>query len=605
MTDSAIRAHCPYPVFFRLLLQFRFFPRLTLRLAAAALAFACATAVLGQSNAKDEDDDDDAPAASSPPAAQKRDEAILPIQELTEPILLGLLVAEIAAQRNSAGFSAQTYADLAKRTRDPRVARRAAEVANFARQPGLALEAAKIWYETEPGSAQALQTLSGLLISAQRVEEAEPYLVKLFAGDDASATNGFMQINRFLSPNPDRATNLAVVKKLAARYPNLAQAHFAIAQAATASNDEALALDAVHRAGQLRPDWDLAAIFEAQLLQAKSPAEAQARLAGYLQKNPGSREAGLNYARLLVLDKKLPEARAQFQSLLAAFPENTDVLYSVGLLSVQIKDFEAGETYLARLLQTRFRDKNGVRFTLGQLAEEKKDFTAALKWYSQIEAGEQFVPSRLRYATILSKQGRLQEAREFLRKVDAGEQQVQMLIAEAQLLRDASQNAEAFKVLNQGLEAQPDQPDLLYDHALTAEKLERYDILESNLTKLIKLRPDHAHAYNALGYSFAERNVRLDEAKKLIERAMILAPEDLFIVDSMGWIFFRLGDHPRAIEYLRRAWSGQPDGEIGAHLGEVLWVTGERAEAERIWQEAVKNSPENEALQKTIKRFKP
>jgi tetratricopeptide (TPR) repeat protein len=590
-------------VFFRLFHDLRVSPQPALRLAVAALAFAFASAAFGQ--AKADDDDDDAPPAASPPAAQKKDEVVLPKQELTEPILLGLLVAEIAAQRNSAGFSAQTYVDLARRTRDPRVARRAAEVATFARQPGLALEAAKIWYETEPGSAQALQTLSGLLIGARRVDEAEPYLEKLFAGDAVSAANGFMQINRFLSPNPDRAANLATVRKLASRYPDLPQAHFAVAQAAAATSDDALAIAEIRRAGELRPDWDLAAIFEAQLLQAKAPAEAQARLAGYLQKYPGSREAGLNYARLLVLDKKLPEAREQFKSMLAAFPDNTDVLYAVGLLSVQLKDYDAGEAYLARLLQTRFRDKNGVRYTLGQLAEERKDYPGALKWYAQIESGEQFIPARVRYAVILSKQGKLQEAREYLHKVDAGDQQVQMLIAEAQLLRDANQNAEAFKVLDQALQAQPDQPDLLYDHALTAEKLERFDILESNLTRLIKIRPDHAHAYNALGYSYAERNVRLDEARKLIEKAMLLAPEDLFIVDSMGWTFYRMGEYPRAIEYLRRAWTGRPDGEIGAHLGEVLWVTGEHAEAERVWQEALKNSPDNEALQKTIKRFKP
>ena len=604
MTDSARRAH-PRPVFFRLLQDSRVSPKPAFRLALAAFAFAFAATALGQSNANEDDDDDDTPPAPSVSAAKKKDDVVLPMQELTEPILLGLLVAEIAAQRNSAGFSAQTYVDLAKRTRDPRVARRAAEVSNYARQPGLALEAARIWYETEPGSVQALQTLSGLLINARRVEEAEPYLVKLFAADEASAKSGFMQINRFLTPNPDRATNLAVIRKLAAGYPNLAQAHFAVAQAAAGVGDEALALEEIRRAGQLRPEWDLAAIFEAQLLQAKAPAEAQARMAGYLQKFPGSREAGLNYARLLVLDKKLPEARAQFQSLLAAFPDNTDVLYSVALLSVQLKDYDAGEAYLTRLLQTRFRDKDGVRFTLGQLAEEKKDLAGALKWYSQVDSGDQFVASRLRYAMILSKQGKIAEAREYLRKVDAGSQQVQLQIGEAQLLRDANQNAEAFKVLSEALAAQPDQPDLLYDHALTAEKLERHDILESNLTRLIKIRPDHAHAYNALGYSFADRNVRLDEAKKLIEKAMLLAPEDLFIVDSMGWTYYRMGDYPRAIEYLRRAWNGRPDGEIGAHLGEVLWVTGQREEAERIWQEAVKNAPENEALQKTIKRFKP
>lgn len=576
------------------------------RLIVATLAIAFAATALAQSNAKDDDDDDDEPRPpASASAAPKKDDVSLPLQDLTEPVLMGLLMAEIAAQRDSSGYAAQTYVDLAKRTRDPRIARRATEIANYARLPNLALESARIWYDAEPGSTLALQTVSGLLIGARRVEEAEPYLVKLFASNDLAAANGFLQINRFLSPNPDKPGNLAIVRKLASGYPSLPQAHFAVAQAAAAVDDDALALDEARRAGQLKPDWDLPAIFEAQLLQAKAPAEAQARLGAYLQKYPGSREAGLNYARLLVLDKKGPEARAQFQSLLTAFPDSPEVLYSIGLLSVQLKDYDAGGTYLSRLLQTRFRDKDGVRFTLGQLAEEKKDFPGALKWYSQIESGQQFIPSRLRYAQILSKQGKLSEARDFLRKVNAGEQQTQMLIAEAQLLREANQNAEAFKILNQALESQPDQPDLLYDHALTAEKLERYDILEANLTKLIGIRPDNAHAYNALGYSFAERNVRLEEARKLIEKAMILAPEDLFIVDSLGWTFYRMGDYPRAIENLRRAWNGRPDGEIGAHLGEVLWVSGDRAGAERIWQEAVKNSPDNEALQKTIKRFKP
>ena len=565
-----------------------------------------ASHAFAQMEAKDaDDDDDDEPPPVSAPATLRKDDSKLPKQELTEPILYEFLIAEIAAQRNNPGLSAQAYVDLSKRTRDPRIARRATEISNFARLPTLALEAAKVWQEAEPDSLQALQAVSGILIGQRRVEEAEPYLLKLLDSDGTAAANGFMQINRFLASNPDRPTNLGIVKRLAARYPDMPQAHFAIAQASAAANDEAGALEEIRRAAVLRPDWDLAAIFEAQLLQGKAPAQAQTRLAGYLEKYPTSREVRLNYARLLVLDKKLPEARSQFEALLAAFPGNADVLYSVGLLSVQLKDYERGEAHLTRLLSTEFRDKNGVRFTLGQLAEERKDLPAALKWYAQVESGEQFIPSRLRYAQVLSRQGKLDEARDFLRKVNAGQQQSQIQIAEAQLLREANQHGEAFKVLSQALETQPDQPDLLYDLALTAEKLERFDILEANLVKLISARPDHAHAYNALGYSFAERNVRLEEARKLIQKALELAPNDLFIVDSMGWVFYRLGDYPQALEHLRRAWQGRPDGEIGAHFGEVLWVTGERAEAERIWQEAMKKAPDNEALQKTIKRFKP
>jgi Flp pilus assembly protein TadD len=246
-----------------------------------------------------------------------------------------------------------------------------------------------------------------------------------------------------------------------------------------------------------------------------------------------------------------------------------------------------------------------VRFTLGQVAEEQKNWKAATDWYLSIQSGEHYLPSRLRTAGVMAKEGRLAEAREFLHTVNvSGEERIQLLIAEAQLLREANQHREAFELLGKALEAQPEQPELLYDHALTAEKLERFEVLEGSLRKLIQLKPDHAHAHNALGYSFAERNLRLPEARKLIERALELAPEDYYIVDSLGWVLYRMGDLNGAAEQLRHAYLGRPDGEIGAHLGEVLWMMGERAEAERIWQDALKHHPANETLQKTVKRLR-
>jgi Flp pilus assembly protein TadD len=198
------------------------------------------------------------------------------------------------------------------------------------------------------------------------------------------------------------------------------------------------------------------------------------------------------------------------------------------------------------------------------------------------------------------------EARDYLKRIEAGgpNEQVQLLVAEAQLLRDASRYADALDMLGQALQKSPDQPELLYDHALTAEKLERFDIAEAQLRKLIQVKPDHAHAYNALGYSLADRNVRLPEARKLIEKAVELAPEDFFILDSLGWVLFRQGDLAGAARELRRAYAGRPDAEIGAHLGEVLWTMGERAEAEKVWKEALESGPENETLKKTIQRLK-
>jgi Flp pilus assembly protein TadD len=575
-------------------------------LAALAAALLAVSAVQAQqADPDDDDDDDDAPPPVAAPL-KPAPPANLPFQDLTAPMLYDFLLGEIAQQRGGAGFAAQTYVDLAKRTRDPRVARRAVELANLARMPDLALEAARAWQEADPASLQALQTAIVLLVAQKRVEETEPYLAKLLAADNTTAVNGFMQMGRLLSGSPDTAANLRVVRKLADRYPQLPQAHFAVSQAASAANDEALALEEVRRAASLQPSWEAPAIFEAQLLQRRTPAQAAKRLSDYLQKFPESRDVRLNYARVLVMDKRNAEARAEFEDISRRFDKDADALYAVGLLAFQTREFGVAEASMKRVLELNYRDPNAARFALGQIAEEQKDWPRAIEWYKTIQRGEHLMPARMRTANAIAKQGRLEEARAFLRGVSAqGDQRVQLVVAESQLLREANMNKEAFELLTGALKTMPDQPDLLYDQALTAEKLDRFDVLESSLKRLIQLRPDHAHAYNALGYSFADRNIRLAEARQLIEKALEISPDDLFIVDSMGWVLYRQGDLKGAADQLRRAWTGRPDGEIGAHLGEVLWMLGERDEARRIWGEAQKASPDNETLQKTLKRFIP
>ena len=529
-----------------------------------------------------------------------------PKGDLSEPALYDLLLGEIALQRGDPALAAKTYLDVARRLRDPRVARRAVEVATQAKMPDIALEAARTWYEIEPTSTHALQIVAVLLVSQKRVDEAEPYLEKLLSAEGVSLESGFMQLGRLLGSNPDKPSNLRVVRSLAARHPQLPQAHFAVAQAAAAAGDDAAALKALRQAQALRPDWENAAIFEAQLLQKRSPAEASKHLAQFVEKNPGSREARLGYARVLVLEKRLPEARQQFEAVLAASPGNTEVVYAVGLLAFQLKDYPVAEENMKRLLGMRYRDPNGVRYLLGQINEEQKRWPEAIRWYEQIAEGDHAMPARLRTAGAIAKQGKLPEARAYLRRVagDNPEQEAQLTVAEAQLLREASLHGDAYAMLRQALQKEPDQPELLYDFALTAEKLERYDVLEENLRKLIQVRPDHAHAYNALGYSFAERNLRLPEARKLIEKALELAPEDYFIIDSLGWVQYREGNLKAAAETLRRAYGGRPDAEIGAHLGEVLWVMGQRDEARRIWDESLKAGPDNETLLKTIRRLR-
>lgn len=544
-----------------------------------------------------------APAAAATAAAAAQ--AALPKQELTEEVLYEYLLAEIAGQRGALGLSAQAYADLARQTRDPRIARRAAEVALYARMPGAAIDAAKIWYEAEPDSMGALQTLISLLIGAKREDEALPYLREML--ERHKDGNGFLQLNRLLAGSQDKAQSLKLVQQMTQPYPKLAQAHFALAQAAVGADDAGLALAEVRAASALKPDWELPVLLEAQLLQKQSNALALQRLAGFLEQHPKSREVRLGYARLLVTEQKYTEARSEFQTLSKDFPDNADVVFAVGVLSLQLHDYKLAEANFKRLLELPYRDRDTVRMYLGQIAEDQKNYPEALRWYDEVAGGDLYLRAQMRYAMVLSKQGKLDAARAHLHQVEPGsaEGRVQLLLTEAQMLRDAKRPQDAFNLIGDALKNMPEQPELLYDYAMVAEKLGRMDLLESSLKKVIRLQPGHAHAYNALGYSLADRNLRLPEARQLIEKALKLAPEDPFIIDSMGWVLYRQGEQKQALEYLRKAYSARPDPEIAAHLGEVLWVAGEHREAEKIWLEANKKTPDNEALNNTIKRFKP
>ena len=582
--------------------------RLLGAMAFAVFAGCAATPPAAAAEELQDESDADAPASEAQPLAPEPvDRSALPNQELTETLLYEFLLAEIAIQRGNAALSAQAYVDLAKRTRDPRIARRATEVAAlYARMNNAAIDAATVWHETEPGSTRALEALAGLLVAAGRYDEALPNLKKLLTGAANDPANGFTQLTRTLANAQDKQAALKLVRSLAADYPTLAEAHFAVARAAVNAGDERVALEETRKAGQLRPDWEAAVLLEAQLLQKASADQAASLLGGYLKKYPAARETRLAYARLLVAQKRFGEARAEFQKLMASVPDSTDAAFAVALLSLQLKDYDAAEKYLRSLIESPYRDKDGVRLYLGQVAEERKNLPEALRWYGEVGEGEQYVQAQIRYGQVLARQGKLDEARVRLQQAAAknSQQRVQLILAEAQLLRDANQPKTAFDLVGQALDRVPNNPELLYDYAMLAEKIERMDILEASLRKLIAIRPEHAHAYNALGYSLADRNQRLPEARELIEKALQLAPDDSFIIDSMGWVLYRLGDLKDSLGYLRRAFAGRPDPEIAAHLGEVLWAMGERGEAERVWGDATRESPDNETLANTIKRLK-
>lgn len=549
----------------------------------------------------------DAAAQAIPEAKPAERVEPLPRQELTGQIVYQALLAEIAGQRGNFGLSASAYLDLARSTRDPRVARRAAEIALHGRNLDMALQAARLWVEIDPEAPQARQMLAGLLVSANRLDELQPHVAKLLAQEGETLKDGLLRLNRLFARHPDKKAVRVIVEQLTVPYIGLAEAHFARAQAAFNAAEVQRGVAEADKALALRPDWDMAVMLKAQLQRMESPEAATETLRAYLTGHPKAREVRLQYARNLVAARKFPQARTEFQRLLVDFPGNADVIYAVAVLSMQLSDWAAAEENFKKLLGQDFAERDTVRLYLGQIAEEGKRYEEALRWYGEVLPGEQHLAAQLRIAQVLARQGRLEEGRRHLQEArKAGQADaVQFLLAESQLLRDAGKAGEAYDLLDNALKAQPEQPELLYEAALLAEKLGRHDVLEGNLRKLIRIKPDHAHAYNALGYSFAERNLRLAEAEQLIVKALQLSPDDPFIIDSMGWVLYRKGDSAGALTHLQRAFSIRPDPEIAAHLGEVLWILGRRDEARKTWQEAAKANPGNEVLAEVIKRFSP
>ncbi|MDP1651917.1 MAG: tetratricopeptide repeat protein [Rhodocyclaceae bacterium] len=542
-------------------------------------------------------------------AEEEKAAARLPAVELTPKLLYGFLLAEIAGQRGQVADSAALYLELARETRDPRIARRATEIALHSRRLDTALPAARIWLEADPASVQARQALIGLLATQGRHDELKTEVATLLAAEPLQLRQNLAHLNRLFARGGDRKAVRDLVDALTAPYLQLPEAHFARAVAAFDARDLAPAREAIRQALDLKPDWEAAALLRAQLTEDRN--EALMALGIFIAANPQAREARLAYARALATDKRYAEARREFNALIeqgAGDPaKNGDAIFAVAVLSLQLNDTQEAEKHLRRLVEIGHAESDKARYYLGQTAEDGKRWDDALKWYGAVGRGEHYLNARLHAANVLAKQGKLDEARRHLADSDAGNprERAQLLIGEAQLLREAGRNVDAHAALTAALERQPDQPELLYEVALLAEKLGRIDELESRLRRLIEIKPDHAHAHNALGYSFADRNIRLPEARKLIERALELAPNDPFILDSKGWVLFRQGETQAALDVLNQAFGIRPDPEIAAHLGEVLWSLGRKDEARQTWEKARKDNPANEALAETVKRLLP
>jgi Flp pilus assembly protein TadD len=544
-------------------------------------------------------------------SGEAQTEEALPSMELTDELLYKLLTAEFAHQRGDWQSAYITNLTVAQQTRDPRLARRATEIALAAKRSDEALAAVRLWRTLSPSSDEAAQYYLSFIIVGDNLAEARPMLEERLQ-EAAPHTRSLMmfQIQRLLSRAKDKDAAFALLEDLLKPYIAMPEARLALAQAAFGKGDTARAQQEAKAALKSKPDSELAILALAQVTPEKS--DASKVLVDFLKRYPKARDVRMAYARMLVDQKQYEKARNEFQVLLNEQPQDLTTLFALGILSTQIEDRAGAEKYLTTYLDLlasqpeEERDPTQALLILAQIAEERKDSEAALKWLSQIEPGEGYFGAQVKRAQIYARRGDIPTARKMLRQISAsGErEETQLIIAEGQLLREANQPKEGLEVLNAGVKRFPNNTDLLYDYAMMAEKGNQLEEMETALRKIMQIAPENQHAYNALGYSLAERNVRLEEAHTLIEKALKLAPEDPFIMDSMGWVQFRMGRLKEAETLLRRAYELRPDAEIAVHLGEVLWVKGQKDDAQKFWRDAQTKDPQNDTLKSTLARFK-
>ncbi|MDZ4189335.1 MAG: tetratricopeptide repeat protein [Hydrogenophaga sp.] len=559
-----------------------------------------------------------APVTPTPPANETT-----PVTNsaLNAPLFYQLLLGELNVQAGEPGTGYSLILDAARKHRDALLYRRAVDVALQARSGEAALSAARAWAQDLPQSPEAHRFVLQILLALNRAREAGPVLRAILdRSNPTERTDTINAIPQTFARVTNKAQALAVVRDALSGV--LKQRDHASAAWTTLGRME-LALDqlpaslaSARQGHQADPASPFPALLALELLE-RGQSDAETLVRRHLQVSPktpsGMPSVALTYARILLDLQRYADAQTQLDAITASQPTLAEPWLLLATLQVQDNALPAATTslqnYMALARQTG--DERSARgltqayLQMAQIAEKQNDFVAANAWLDRIENADDIMAAQMRRASLLARQGQVAQARALLR--DHPERRPEdarlKLVAEAQLLRELKAWQQAYEVYNEAIQRFPQDTELLYDQAMMAEKAGQPEAMERLLRQLIAAKPDHQHAYNALGYSLADRNERLPEAKQLIEQALKLAPNDAYIQDSLGWVEFRLGNLPRALEILQTAYAKRPDAEIAAHLGEVLWSMGRREEALKIWREGLLLSNDNETLQATLKRF--
>ena len=557
---------------------------------------------------------------------------------LDAPLFYQLLIGEIELRNGEAGTAYQVMLDAARRARDEQLFKRAVEIALQARAGDQALSAAKAWRIAAPDSAEPLRYQVQLLMALNRVPEVAEPLRELLAQTPVVEQPGLISsLPRFFQRSTDRKQVVDLFEQVLAPYLETtgtrASARVALARAWLAAGDSGKALALTRRAQVDDPSFPGPALLALELLPAQP--EAQRIVENYLNQPKAEPAVRLAYVRVLSGSQRYADAARQLEIVTQAQPEQPGPWLTLGALQLELRQPQQAQASLERFLSLRQAaaaapadaasspvaeapdddDTSGTDaqgdlvqawLLLAQAAEQRGDLKAADAWLARIDSPQRALEVQARRAMLVARQGRVTEARAMIQAIperspDDGRAK---LLAESQMLREVKQWQAAHDVLGAATARQPEDATLLYEQAMMAEKLNKPAEMEQLLRRVIKLKPDHAHAYNALGYALADRNQRLPEARDLIAKALALSPGDPFITDSLGWVEYRLGNREEALRLLRQAYNARPDPEIAAHLGEVLWAQGERDEALRLWRDAQQRDGSNEVLRETLARLK-
>jgi len=536
-------------------------------------------------------------------------ERILPKRpkiELTEDILFKVLLAEIAGQRGKIDIAVENYLDLARTTRDPVVVERATRIAIYARNDAAAHEAALLWLELDPESPDAHQVLTVMTVRQGDIDQALHHLEIILQGSNGKFDQKLWMIANFLGREEDQVAVMQLMERLMASHLGEADAMFAFANVVARMGNIERAQDLLEQVLKIEPENNSAALTYIALLQKSgNTKKALEWIETVINDWDDDFNLRIIYARLLTEEKRFDDARQQFEILDLKAPDNVDVLYALGLLYLQVNKLDEAEQYFSQLssLKKRVFDSN---YYLGRISEERNELDKASDLYQGVHGGENYFDARIRLSLILAKQGEIEKALGNIRAIQKakGTNRLILIQAEGEILTEEKRYQEAMDVFNKAIKEET-HPDLLYSRAKLAEKMGRMDVLEADLKAILDEDAENATALNALGYTLADRTERFDEAYDYIKRAYEISPSDFYILDSMGWILYRLGRLDEAVDFLQKALEMRNDPEIAAHLGEVLWVMGNKQAAKEIWETALKGTPTDDRLLEVIKRFKP